>query len=143
MTLGAREEIVLHGRRFLLTIEGPDSARRFSAYVQEITTGRMLTRNPVRGRSADDVRDRTLQVMHNLLGIERIQEEVLAVAKELAPGASVNLAEDAQTIRAELSGPWVLDVPFAVGRNELEEGLDVGSLRPRIRAHFHSHLRPA
>ncbi|MBI2200396.1 MAG: hypothetical protein HYU43_00455, partial [Armatimonadetes bacterium] len=104
--------------------------------------GRMLTRNPVRGRSADDVRDRMQQVIHNLVGIERIQEEVLAVAAELAPGASVDLTEDAQAIRAELRGPWKLGVPFAVPRDELEEGLNVESLRPRIREHFRSHLRP-
>lgn len=142
MTEEPREEIVLHGRRFLLTIEGPDSARRFSANVQEISTGRMLTRNPVRGRSADDVRDRALQVMHNLLGIERIQEEVTAVAAELAPGASVDLTEDANAIHADVSGPWMLDVTFAVPRDELEEGLDIGGLRSRIREHFQSHLRP-
>lgn len=124
-----------------MTIEGPDGDRRFNAYVKESRTGRLLTRNPVRGRSVDDVRDRALEVMHNLLGIERIQEEVLAVAAEVAPGAAVELTEDAHTIRASLTGSWELDVPFAVSRDELEENLDVESLRLRILEHFHAHLR--
>jgi hypothetical protein len=124
-----------------MTIEGPDGDRRFNAYIKESRTGRLLTRNPVRGRSVDDVRDRALQVMLNLIGIERIQEEVLAVAAEVAPGTSVDLTEDALTIRASLTGSWQLDVPFTVSRDELEEGLDVESLRMRILEHFQAHLR--
>ncbi|MGH2396954.1 MAG: hypothetical protein ACRDFW_08200 [bacterium] len=124
-----------------MTIEGPDGDRRFNAYIKESRTGRLLTRNPVRGRSVDDVRDRALQVMLNLIGIERIQEEVLAVAAEVAPGTSVDLTEDALTIRASLTGSWQFDVPFTVSRDELEEGLDIESLRLRILEHFHSHLR--
>ncbi len=135
------EEHTVFGRTFAVTIEGPDGDRRFNAVVKEIRTGRLLTRTPVRGRSVDDVRDRALQVMHNLLGIERIHEEIVTVAAEQAPGASVELAEDAQAIRAELGGPWVLQVPFAVPRDELDEGLDLDALRARIREHFRSHLR--
>ncbi|MGH2360125.1 MAG: hypothetical protein ACRDGM_06230 [bacterium] len=135
------EEHTVLGRKFSVTIEGPDGDRRFNAYVKETASGRMLTRNPVRGRSVDDVRDRALEVMHNLLGIERIQEEVLAIAAEVAPGASVELTEDAHTIRASLTGSWELDVPFTVSRDEVEEGLDIESLRLRILEHFHSHLR--
>jgi hypothetical protein len=137
------EEHTVFGRTCSVTIEGPDGDRRFNAYVKEVASGRLLTRNPVRGRSVDDVRDRALQVLHNLLGIERIQEEVLAVAAEVAPGASVDLTEDAQAIRAALTGPWEFDVPFAVSRDELEDGLDIESLRLRILDHFHSHLREA
>lgn len=137
------EEHTAFGRRFAITIEGPDGDRRFSATVQETSTGRLLTRTPIRGRSLDDARDRALQVIQNLAGIERIQEEILVVAREVAPGATVDLTEDAHAIRAGLSGPWALDAPFAVSRDELEEGLDVGSLRQRIREHFQLHLRSA
>lgn len=136
-----KEEHTVFGRVYEVTIEGPDGDRRFNAVMKEIRTGRLLTRTPVRGRSVDDVRDRALQVMHNLLGIERIHEEIVTVAAEQAPGASVELAEDAQAIRAELGGPWVLQVPFAVPRDELDEELDLDALRRRIREHFRSHLR--
>lgn len=141
MSPSLAEEHSVFGRTFTVTIDGPDGDRRFSAYVREVPTGRLLTRTPVRGRSVDDVRDRALEVMRNLLGIERIHEEIVTVAAERAPGASVELAEDAKAIYAELSGPWVLEVPFAVPRNELDEELDLDALRRRIREHFQSHLR--
>lgn len=134
------EQHTVLDRTFSVTIEGPDSLRRFTAHVREIATGRALTRNPVRGRSVDEVRDRALQVLHNLVGIERIQEEILAVAAELAPGASVELTEDAHAIRADLVGPWALDASFVVPRDELEEDLDFESLRRRVREHFSAHL---
>lgn len=137
------EEHTILGRSFSVTIEGPGNDRRFDAYVRETGTGRLLTRNPVRGRSVEDARDRALQVMHNLIGIERIQDEVLTVAVEMAPGAAVELTEDAGAIRADLRGPWTLEVPFAVQRDELEEGVDFESLRRRIREHFQLHLRSA
>lgn len=137
-----REEITVHGRRFVVTIEGPDDARRYSAHVREAETDRPLTRNPIRGRSADDARDRALEVMHNLVGIARLQHEILAVADELAPGAVVTLSEDAQAVRAEFSGAWELAVPFAVARDEVADpDADVDSWRERIRAHFVEHLR--
>lgn len=136
------EEVEIFGRRLLLAIEGPDEERRFSATIQDVSTGRLLTRNPVRGRSADDARDRALEVMHNLLGIERLQEVILAVAREVAPGASVELTEDAQAVRADLAGGWVLAVPFALPREEVyEPDFDPGLMRERVRDHFAAHLR--
>lgn len=136
------EEVELFGRRVLLAIEGPDADRRFSATIRDLSTGRLLTRNPVRGRSAGDARDRALEVMHNLLGIERLQEVILAVAREVAPGAGVDLTEDAQSIRANLTGPWVLAVPFALPREEVyEPDFDPDGVRGRVRDHFAAHLR--
>lgn len=136
------EEVELFGRRFLLAIEGPDADRRFNATIRERSTGRLLTRNPVRGRSAGDARDRALEVMHNLLGIERLQEVILAVAREVAPGAAVDLTEDAQSIRADLTGPWALAVPFALPREEVyEPDFDPDLMRGRVRDHFAAHLR--
>lgn len=137
------EAITLHGRTFRLTIQGPDEGRRYSAYIKEETTGRLLTRNPVRGRSADDARDRALEVMYNLLGIERLHNDILAVAAEVAPGATVELTEDAQTIRAEVAGPWHLDVPFSVPRDEVADPeADRDELRARILSHFRAYLKP-
>lgn len=136
------EEVELFGRRFLLAIEGPDEDRRFNATIRERSTGRLLTRNPVRGRSAGDARDRALEVMHNLLGVERLQEVILAVAREVAPGAAVDLTEDAQSIRADLTGPWALAVPFALPREEVyEPDFDPDLMRGRVRDHFAAHLR--
>lgn len=140
--LQQREEVTLHGRRFVVTIEGPDDARRFSAFVEEIATGELLTRNPVRGRSMADARDRALEVIHNLLAIERVQETIIAVTAELAPGATVDLTEDAQAVRAELSGAWEFDVPLIIPRDDVyDPEADLQGLRERIVAHFREHLR--
>ena len=143
MVAHLQEEITLHGRRFTLTIEGPDSTHRYSAYIREISTDQLLTRNPVRGRSASDARDRALEVMYNLLGIERLQSEIIALAAEVAPGATVDLTEDAQAIRAELQGPWHFTEPLAFPRDEVADPqADIDELRAHIRAHFQSFLRP-
>lgn len=137
-----REEVTLHGRRFVLIIEGPDDARRYSAFIREIATGKLLTRNPIRGRSTADARDRALEVIHNLLAIERVQEAIIAVTSELAPGATVDLTEDAQAIRAELSGAWEFDVPLTIPRDELyDPETNLEGLRERIVAHFREHRR--
>jgi len=136
------EEIVVFGRRIVVTVDGPDADRRYGATIREIGTGRLLTRNPVRGRSPDDARDRALEVIHNLLGIERLHEAIVAVARELAPGAEVDLTEDAHAIRADLSGGWELSIPFALPRDEVyDPEFDPDGARDRVRAHFAAHLR--
>lgn len=136
------EEVELFGRRFRLAIEGPDADRRFSATIEDLATGRVMTRNPVRGRSAEDARDRALEVAHNLLSIERLQEVILAAARELAPGAAVELTEDARAVRADLRGAWSLTVPFIVQRDEVyDPDFDPDLLADRVRDHFAAHLR--
>ncbi len=136
------EEVIVYGRRFQLTIDGPDSLRRFSAIMTDAVTGRMLTRTPVRGRSAADARDRALEVLHNLVGIERFYEQVRAVAAQLAPGAVVDLTEDAHAIHADVSGAWELGVSFTVARDDVTDPeADPQVLRGRIEEHFRKHLR--
>jgi len=142
MSAPVREEVVVFGRRFDVRVEGPDADRRFSATIREAGTGRLLTRTPVRGRSADDARERALEVLHTLLGIEGLQEAIVAIARELAPGAAVELTEDAHAICADLSGPWALAVPLALPREEVDDpAFDPEAARARIRAHFQAHLR--
>lgn len=136
------DEVEVFGRRFTVAVEGPDADRRYNAVIREVGSARPLTRNPVRGRSRADARDRALEVMHNLLGIERLQEIVVEIARELAPGARVELEEDARRIQAGLSGPWMLAEPFAVDRDEVyDPEFDPEQTRPFIREHFQTHLR--
>ena len=136
------EVITVHGRRFRVVINGPDSSRRYDAVIMVLDSGRLLTRSPVRGRSPADARDRALEVMYTLLGIERLHDQILAVAAEMAPGATVELTEDAQAIRADLSGGWELTVPLAVARDMVTDpGTDFAALRAQIEGHFHTHLR--
>ncbi len=143
MTSRFEEQIIVHGRRFVLIFEGPVDAGRYEVQIREMPSRGLLTRAPVRGRNPDDARDRALEVMHTMLGIERLQDEIIAVAAELAPGTTVELTEDAQAIRAELVGAWRLTVPLAIPRDEVADpALDAGALRTRIRAHFLAHLSP-
>jgi hypothetical protein len=136
------EVLTVHGRRFRVVINGPDSSRRYNAVITVLDSGRLLTRSPVRGRSPADARDRALEVMYTLMGIERLQEQILAVAAEMAPGARVELTEDAQAIRADLSGEWEFTVPLAVARDIVTDpGTDFATLRALIEGHFQTHLR--
>ncbi len=138
------EEVEVFGRRFLVTVTGPDAGRRFSATIWEPAAGRALTRTPVRGRSPAEVREKVAEVLHTLLGIDRVQEQILAVAAELAPGASVDLIEDARAVRATLSGGWELAVPLALPREDVTDPhADIAALRQRIITHFRAHLRRA
>ena len=138
------DDVEVHGRRLRLRIEGPDAERRFSAYIDDLGRDRPLTRHPVRGRSAADARDRALEVAHNLLGIERLQELIVGLARELAPGAHVELTEDAHAIGAHLSGSWVLTTPVSIERDDIyDPDFDLGAAEDQIRRHFLTHLRPA
>lgn len=136
------EVITVYGRRFRLVINGPDGSRRYNAVITALDSGRLLTRSPVRGRSPADARDRALEVMYTLLGIERVHEQILALAAEMAPGATVEITEDAHAIHADLSGGWELTAPLAVARDMVTDpGTDFAALRAQIGGHFHTHLR--
>src|SRR3990170_8202669 len=138
------DEVEVFGRHLRLRIEGPDADRRFSAFIDDLTRDRPLTRNPVRGRSAADARDRALEVAHNLLGIERLQELIVKVAGELAPGAHVALTEDARAIGAHLSGAWELAVSLSFEREDIyDPDFDPDAIEAEIRLHFVTHLRRA
>jgi hypothetical protein len=138
------DDVEVFGRRLRLRIEGPDAGRRYSAYIDDLQRGRALTRTPVRGRSAADARDRALEVAHNLLGIERLQERIVAVTRELAPGAEVELTEDARGVGAELSGAWALAVPLVIDREAVyDPAFDLSAAEELIRAHFTTYLRRA
>jgi hypothetical protein len=138
------DEVHVFGRRLRLRIEGPDADRRFSAIIDDVDRGRTLTRAPVRGRSAADARDRALEVAHNLVLIERLQEAIAGIARDLAPGAVLELTEDARGISAGLSGAWELTVPLFIERDDVyDPDFDLPAAEEKIRRHFVAHLRRA
>lgn len=138
------DEVVVFGRRFVISVAGPDADRRFSAALHDSASGRALTRTPVRGRSAAEVRDRALEVLHNLVGLERVQEIITEIAGLLAPGSDVAVSEDASAVYARLTGAWELAVPFALPRDDLyDPSFDPEDVRQKIAAHLATHLRPA
>ncbi len=136
------EEHYTHlGRQFVLVCEGPVDGTRYEVSIREAPDGRLLTRAPVRGRSPDDARDRALEVIATMLGIERLQETILAVAAELAPGARVELTENARAIQADVVGTWRLTAPLTVPRDVvMDPDVDLEAIRAQIRAHFLAHL---
>jgi len=137
------EQLTYLGRQFVLICEGPVDTNRYEVQIRELPDRRLLTRAPVRGRSPDDARDRALEVMHTMLGIERLQEAILAVAADLAPGSTVELTENADAIRADLGGAWQLLRPLAVPRDAVADpDVDFEAVRGQIRAHFTAYLRP-
>lgn len=138
------DEFAYLERRFVFVCKGPTPDRRFEVHIRELPDGRLLTRAPVRGRSPEDARDRAVEVIRTMLGIERLQETILAIAAELAPGAGVELTEDAHAIRAEVSGAWYLTAPLAVPRDVISDpDFDFEVVRDQIRAHFVLHLKAA
>lgn len=139
----ASEHVELHGRVFTVAIEGPDDAHRYSAQIVEPATGRTLTRSPVRGRSIDDVRGRAVDVIRNLTVIERLQAEAVAAAATLAPGATVELTEDAQAVRADVTGAWTLDPPLSLPRDEITDpDADLDVWAAYVRDYLAAYLRP-
>lgn len=144
MTRQASEHIELHGRAFTVTIDGPDDARRYSAHIVEPGTGRTLTKTPVRGRSVDDVVGRAVEVIRNLTVIERLQAEAVAAGRALAPGATVELTEDAAAIRADVVGAWTLDPPLSLPRDQVTDpDADLDAWAAYVRDYFAAYLRPA
>lgn len=136
------EQLTYLGRQFVLICEGPVEGNRYEVHIRVLPDGRLLTRAPVRGRTLEDARDRAHEVVYTMVGIERLQETILAVAAELAPEATVELTEDAQAIRADLTGAWQLAVPLAVSRDVVADpGFDLEAVRVQVRAHFLAHLR--
>ncbi len=136
------EVITVYGRQLRIVINGPDNSRRYNAVVTVLDSGRLLTRSPVRGRSPADARDRALEVIYTLLGIERLHEQILAVAAEMAPRGTVEITEDAHAIYADLSGGWELTAPLTVARDMVTDpGTDFAVLRAQIEGHFQTHLR--
>jgi hypothetical protein len=137
------EQIEIHGRTFSLRIDGPDADARFSATITESATGRMLTRTPVRGRSVADARERAAEVIRNLTAIERLQAEAVAAITVLAPGAVIELTEDAHAIRADVSGGWILHAPLTLPRDEITDpDADLEAWATYVRDHLAAYLKP-
>ncbi|MGH2349812.1 MAG: hypothetical protein ACRDFT_10170 [bacterium] len=137
------EYVDIHGRSFAVVIDGPDDAARYSATITERSTGRMLTRTPVRGRSVEDARERAADVIRNLTAIERLQAEAVAAITEFAPGAVIELTEDAGAIRADVSGGWRLALPLTLPREDITDpDADLEAWAKYVREFLAAYLRP-
>jgi hypothetical protein len=139
----ASEHLEMHGRTFVVAIDGPDADARYSATITEPASGRTLTRTPVRGRSLEDARERAAEVIRNLTAIERLQAEAVAAITELAPGAVIELTEDAEAVRADVSGGWILQSPLSLSRDDITApDADLEAWAKYVRDFLAAYLRP-
>jgi hypothetical protein len=140
-----QEAVTVLGRRFVLLTEGPVPPGRYEVRVWEGSRRpwrRPYLRAPIRGRDADEARERALAVLHNYVGLDRFRLMVEDVARRVAPGAAVDVGEDARDVVIRLSGSHTLLVPLAVGRDQiLDHDAEVGRLRGLVQAHFEAYVR--
>jgi hypothetical protein len=144
MRLDERANVL--GRGFTLRIEGPRPSGRYQVQVWEgrrTPWKRPYLRAPILGRSPDEARDRALEVLHTYVGLERFRLMVTEVARRAAPGAGVEVGEDAREVTVTLVGPYALDVPLVVSRGEVvDRGADPERLRGLVRAHLDAYTKP-
>jgi hypothetical protein len=140
-----QEAVTVLGRRFVLLIEGPVPPGRHEVRVWEGARRpwrRPYLRAPIRGRDADEARERALAVLHNYVGLDRFRLMVEGVAQRVAPGAAVEVGEDARDVVIRLWGSHRLLVPLAVARDEiLDRDAEPERLRGLVQAHFEAYAR--
>ncbi|OFX27220.1 MAG: hypothetical protein A2Z07_04555 [Armatimonadetes bacterium RBG_16_67_12] len=139
------EYVHVLGRRFALRIEGPLPPGRYEVHIWEGRRWpwkRPYLRAPIRGRSPDEARERALDVLYNYVGLDRFRVMAEEIARRVAPGASVEVGEDAREVTVALAGPYALEVPLVVSRSEvLSRGADVIRLRGLVRAHLEAYVK--
>ncbi|MDQ7857392.1 MAG: hypothetical protein QN174_03700 [Armatimonadota bacterium] len=133
------------GHRFVLLIEGPVPPGRYEIRIWQGAWWpwrRPYLRVPIRGRTVDEARERALAVLHHHVGLDRFRRMVEDVARRLAPGAAVELGEDARDVVIRLSGSHTLAVPLAVARDAvLDHSTPVERLRGLVAAHLEAYVR--
>ncbi len=141
--MGPEEEVELYGRRFTFRFTPRPQLRRVEVEILEGAglAARPYVRVPVRGRTTADARERAWEVLRAHAGLDRYLGVIARVVQALAPGATLSVAEDAQTIRVELHGPRRLRVPLALGREDaLDPGRTEEELAALVRGHLEAHL---
>jgi len=132
------------GRRFVLHIEGPATDGRFDIRVWEDRqrpASRPYLRAPIRGRDVEEARERALEVLHNYVGLDQFRLLAEGVAAELAPGARVEIRENAREVVITLGPPYALRSPLAVPRGLiLNPATPEAQLRAVVRTHFEAHV---
>ena len=136
------EEVVdVLGRAFVLLMEGPMPPGRFEVRIWEGTRRgpgpAQYLRAPIRGRDADEARERALEVLHNYVGLDQFRLAVEEVAAELAPGARVSIRETAREVIVTVEAPGHPKPPLAIRREQiLAPDASFESLRVAIRRHL-------
>jgi hypothetical protein len=132
------------GRAFVLCFEGPGADGRYNVRIWEgvrRTRERPYLRAPIRGRDADEARERALEVLHNYVGIDQFRLLAEEVVASVAPGAKVEIRETARDVILTLAPPYALRVPLVIPRRTLF-GPDASpaGLRTTVDAHLRAQL---
>lgn len=97
-------------------------------------------RAPIRGREVEEARERALEVLHHHVGLDRFRLVVEEVARQVLPGAEVELGEDARDVTVTLAGRYALRVPLVISRDRVRDpDVDLASLRALARAHLQTN----
>ncbi len=134
------------GRPFVLRFEGPIDGR-FDVWIWEgkrrRAGARPYLKAPIRGRDIEEARERALEVLHNHVGLDQFRLLAEEVAAELAPGARVEIREDARQVIVTLAPPYTLHLPLAVPREAiLGTNASESGLRMTIRKHLETQIIP-
>ncbi len=139
------EHVEVLGRHFTLLIEGPLPPGRYEVRIWEGRRGPQAwqyLRAPIRGRDVAEARDRALEVLHNYVSLDRLRLLAEEIARQVAPGAEIEVGEDARDVVIRLAGRYTLAVPLALSRDTvLDPETDVAHLQDKIRAHMQAHAR--
>ncbi len=139
------ESVDVRGRRFVLLIEGPVPPGRYEIRLWEgkrTPGGGEYLRAPIRGRDIEEARERALEVLHNYVGLDWFRLLAEAIAREVAPGAEIEVGEDARDVVIRLRGPYTLTVPLAVSRDDVvDPDADEERLRAIVRTHLQAYAR--
>ncbi len=138
------ESVDVLGRRFVLLVEGPVPPGRYEVRIWEGRRGwrsRSYLKAPIRGRDADEARERALEVLHTYVGLDQFRLLVEEVAALVAPGGRVQVAERVREVTVALEGPYSLEKPLFLARDEiLDPSTNADRLRAVLRAHFEAHV---
>jgi hypothetical protein len=135
------------GRTFVLRIEGPADDGRYEIRIWEgfgrRRADQQYLRAPIRGRDADEARDRALEVLYTYAGLDQFRRLVEDEAARAAPGAQVEVSETARSVVVTLAGAYALRVPLVVARDRvLDREADPAALRALVSGHLARHARP-
>ncbi len=141
--MGTEEEVELYGRLFTFRYTPRPQIRRVDVEILEGAGPRARPYVPVavRGRTAAEARERAWEVLIARAGFDRCLRVIERTVQALAPGATLSVKEDAQTLLFEVHGPLGLRLPLALRREEaLDPALTEEELAALVRAHLESHL---
>lgn len=138
------EHVELYGRWFTFRFVPRPDLNRIEVHVLQGRgpEARAYVPAPVRGRDEEDARDRAHDVLRNYAGLDRYLELIRQVLGAAAPGARLEVEENAADVRVTITGgARRLTTPLALVREDaLDPDRTDEELLAFIRAHVDAYL---